>query len=190
LGLKNFFKRIVIEALTEVLEPRIRATVREIVREEIRQLEPYIRATVREEMRAAFEQEWEPRIRAIVHEEFERLEPKIRAIVREEMRVAFEQEWEPRIRMIVREEIRVAMETEWVPRLQMMWRDDINRLSDRFSSRFDAVQNRLDTLSDMIVAAVQLMTKAREELAEEVRSLRADVERIKAHIGLTGGERI
>jgi hypothetical protein len=175
LGLKNFFKRIVIEALTEVLEPRIRATVREIVREEIRQLEPYIRAIVREEMRAAFEQEWEPRIRAIV---------------REEMRVAFEQEWEPRIRMIVREEIRVAMETEWVPRLQMMWRDDINRLSDRFSSRFDAVQNRLDTLSDMIVAAVQLMTKAREELAEEVRSLRADVERIKAHIGLTGGERI
>jgi hypothetical protein len=155
LGLKNFFKRIVIEALTEVLEPRIRATVREIVREEIRQLEPYIRA-----------------------------------IVREEMRAAFEQEWEPRIRMIVREEIRVAMETEWVPRLQMMWRDDINRLSDRFSSRFDAVQNRLDTLSDMIVAAVQLMTKAREELAEEVRSLRADVERIKAHIGLTGGERI
>jgi uncharacterized protein (DUF342 family) len=106
------------------------------------------------------------------------------------MRAAFEQEWEPRIRMIVREEIRVAMETEWVPRLQMMWRDDINRLSDRFSSRFDAVQNRLDTLSDMIVAAVQLMTKAREELAEEVRSLRADVERIKAHIGLTGGERI
>ncbi|MCC6036605.1 MAG: hypothetical protein LM632_00145 [Armatimonadetes bacterium] len=155
MGLKNFFKRIVIEALTEVLEPRIRATVREIVREEIRQLEPYIRA-----------------------------------IVREEMRAAFEQEWEPRIRMIVREEIRVAMETEWVPRLQMMWRDDINRLSDRFSSRFDAVQNRLDTLSDMIVAAVQLMTKAREELAEEVRSLRADVERIKAHIGLTGGERI
>jgi hypothetical protein len=155
LGLKNFFKRIVIEALTEVLEPRIRATVREIVREEIRQLEPYIRA-----------------------------------IVREEMRAAFEQEWEPRIRMIVREEIRVAMETEWMPRLQMMWRDDINRLSDRFSSRFDAVQNRLDTLSDMIVAAVQLMTKAREELAEEVRSLRADVERIKAHIGLTGGERI
>lgn len=155
MGLKNFFKRIVIEALTEVLEPRIRATVREIVREEIRQLEPYIRA-----------------------------------IVREEMRAAFEQEWEPRIRMIVREEIRVAMETEWMPRLQMMWRDDINRLSDRFSSRFDAVQNRLDTLSDMIVAAVQLMTKAREELAEEVRSLRADVERIKAHIGLTGGERI
>lgn len=155
MGLKNFFKRIVIEALTEVLEPRIRATVREIVREEIRQLELYIRA-----------------------------------IVREEMRAAFEQEWEPRIRMIVREEIRVAMETEWMPRLQMMWRDDINRLSDRFSSRFDAVQNRLDTLSDMIVAAVQLMTKAREELAEEVRSLRADVERIKAHIGLTGGERI
>jgi len=186
--LKNFFKRIVVEALTEVLEPRIRAIVREIVREEIGQLEfrtivreemriafeqewePRIRATVREEMRVAFEQEWEPRIRATVHEEFERLEP--------------------RIRVIVREEIRVAMETEWVPRLQAMWRDDINRLSDRFSSRFDAVQNRLDTLSDMIVSAVQLMARAREELADEVRSLRADVERIKAHIGLTGGERI
>jgi len=133
--LKNFFKRIVVEALTEVLEPRIRT------------------------------------------------------IVREEMRAAFEQEWGKKIRAIVRDEIRVAMETEWVPRLQAMWRDDINRLSDRFSSRFDAIQNRLDILSDMIVSAVQLMARAREELAEEVRSLRADVERIKAHIGLTGGER-
>ncbi len=42
----------------------------------------------------------------------------------------------------------------------------------------------------MIVGAVQLMARAREELADEVCSLRADVERIKAHIGLTGGERI
>ena len=164
--LKNFFKPIVVEALTEVLEPRIRA----VVQQEFRQLEPYIRA--------------------IVRDEFERLEPRIRAIVREEMRVAFEQEWEPRIRAIVREEVRVAMETEWVPRLKTMWLEDINKLSDRFSSRFDAIQNRLDTLSDMIVSAVQLMARAREELVQEVRSLSADVERIKAHIGLTGGERI
>ncbi len=42
----------------------------------------------------------------------------------------------------------------------------------------------------MIVGAVQLMARAREELADEVCSLRADVERIKANIGLTGGERI
>ncbi len=42
----------------------------------------------------------------------------------------------------------------------------------------------------MIVGAVQLTAKAQEELADEARSLRADVERIKAHIDLTGGERI
>jgi phage baseplate assembly protein W len=56
--LKNFFKRIVVEAITEVLEPRIRA----IVQEEFVRLEP--------------------RIRAVVREEFENLEPRIRAIVR------------------------------------------------------------------------------------------------------------
>jgi phage baseplate assembly protein W len=64
--LKNFFKRIVVEAITEVLEPRIRA----IVQEEFVRLEP--------------------RIRAVVREEFENLEPRIRAIVRDEMRVAFD----------------------------------------------------------------------------------------------------
>jgi len=147
------------------LEPRIRA----IVREEFENLEPRIRAIVRDEMRVAFEQEWEPRIRAIV---------------RDEMRVAFEQEWEPRIRAIVREELRTAMEEEWVPRLQAMWREDINRMQDRFNIRFDSVQGRLDNLAEMMLHAT-VQVREMGELAELVRSLRSEVERIKAHIGLT-----
>ncbi|MFA0764221.1 MAG: hypothetical protein REDVDVYQ_002103, partial [Candidatus Fervidibacter sp.] len=38
--LKNFFKRIVVEAITEVLEPRMRV----VVQEEFVRLEPRIRA--------------------------------------------------------------------------------------------------------------------------------------------------
>jgi len=79
--LKNFFKRIVVEAITEVLEPHIRV----VVREEFENLEPRIRAIFRDEMRVAFEQEWEPRIRAIV---------------REELRTAMEEEWVPRLQAI------------------------------------------------------------------------------------------
>ncbi|MFA0759524.1 MAG: hypothetical protein PVTTEEND_000365 [Candidatus Fervidibacter sp.] len=158
--LKNFFKRIVVEAITEVLEPRMRA----VVRDEFEHLEP--------------------RIRAIVQEEFVRLEPRIRAIVREEMRIAFEQEWEPRIRAIVREELRTAMEEEWVPRLQAMWREDINRMQDRFNIRFDSVQGRLDNLAEMMLHAT-VQVREMSELTEVVRSLRSEVERIKAHIGLT-----
>jgi hypothetical protein len=158
--LKNFFKRIVVEAITEVLEPRIRA----IVQEEFVRLEP--------------------RIRAVVREEFENREPRIRAIVRDEMRVAFEQEWEPRIRAIVREELRTAMEEEWVPRLQAMWREDINRMQDRFNIRFDSVQGRLDNLAEMMLHAT-VQVREMSELTEVVRSLRSEVERIKAHIGLT-----
>jgi AcrR family transcriptional regulator len=176
--LKNFFKRIVVEAITEVLEPRIRVVVQE----------EFVRL--------------EPRIRAIVREEFENLEPRIRAIVRDEMRVAFEQEWEPgmgashsgnraeefvrleRIRAIVREELRTAMEEEWVPRLQATWREDINRMQDRFNTRFDSVQGRLDNLAEMMLHAT-VQVREMGELAELVRSLRSEVERIKAHIGLT-----
>ncbi len=158
--LKNFFKRIVVEAITEVLEPRMRA----VVRDEFEHLEPLIRA--------------------IVQEEFVRLEPRIRAIVREEMRIAFEQEWEPRIRAIVREELRTAMEEEWVPRLQAMWREDINRMQDRFNIRFDSVQGRLDNLAEMMLHAT-VQVREMSELTEVVRSLRSEVERIKAHIGLT-----
>jgi phage baseplate assembly protein W len=158
--LKNFFKRIVVEAITEVLEPRMRVVVQE----------EFVRL--------------EPRIRAVVREEFENLEPRIRAIVRDEMRVAFEQEWEPRIRAIVREELRAAMEEEWVPRLQAMWREDINRMQDRFNTRFDSVQGRLDNLAEMMLHAT-VQVREMSELTEVVRSLRSEVERIKAHIGLT-----
>ncbi len=143
--LKNFFKRIVVEAITEVLEPRMRVVVRE---------------------------------------EFENLEPRIRAIVRDEMRVAFEQEWEPRIRAIVREELRTAMEEEWAPRLQATWREDINRMQDLFNIRFDSVQGRLDNLAEMMLHAT-VQVREMSELTEVVRSLRLEVERIKAHIGLT-----
>jgi hypothetical protein len=173
--LKNFFKRIVVEAITEVLEPHIRV----VVREEFENLEPRIRAIVQEEFIRL-----EPRIRAIVREEFENLEPRIRAIVRDEMRVAFEQEWEPRIRAIVREELRTAMEEEWVPRLQATWREDINRMQDRFNTRFDSVQGRLDNLAEMMLHAT-VQVREMSELTEVVRSLRSEVERIKAHIGLT-----
>jgi hypothetical protein len=158
--LKNFFKRIVVEAITEVLEPHIRA----VVREEFENLEPRIRAIVRDEMRVAFEQEWEPRLRAIVQEEFVRLEPRIRAIVREELRT--------------------AMEEEWVPRLQATWREDINRMQDRFNIRFDSVQGRLDNLAEMMLHAT-VQVREMSELTEVVRLLRSEVERIKAHIGLT-----
>jgi phage baseplate assembly protein W len=158
--LKNFFKRIVVEAIMEALEPRMRVVVQE----------EFVRL--------------EPRIRAIVREEFENLEPRIRAIVRDEMRVAFEQEWEPRIRAIVREELRTAMEEEWVPRLQAMWREDINRMQDRFNICFDSVQGRLDNLAEMMLHAT-VQVREMSELTEVVRSLRSEVERIKAYIGLT-----
>ncbi|MFA0768361.1 MAG: hypothetical protein OXFUSZZB_001689 [Candidatus Fervidibacter sp.] len=164
--LKNFFKRIVVEAITEVLEPRMRVVVQE----------EFVRL--------------EPRIRAIVCEEFENLEPRIRAIVRDKMRVAFEQEvafekeWEPRIRAIVREELQTAMGEEWVPRLQAMWREDINRMQDRFNIRFDSVQGRLDNLAEMMLHAT-VQVREMSELTEVMRSLRSEVERIKAHIGLT-----
>jgi hypothetical protein len=138
--LKNFFKRIVVEAITEVLEPRMRV---------------------------------------VVQEEFVRLEPRIRAIVREEF-----ENLEPRIRAIVREELRTAMEEEWVPRLQATWREDINRMQDRFNTRFDSVQGRLDNLAEMMLHAT-VQVREMGELAELVRSLRSEVERIKAHIGLT-----
>jgi hypothetical protein len=138
--LKNFFKRIVVEAITEVLETRMRV---------------------------------------VVQEEFVRLEPRIRAIVREEF-----ENLEPRIRAIVREELRAAMEEEWVPRLQAMWREDINRMQDRFNTRFDSVQGRLDNLAEMMLHAT-VQVREMSELTEVVRSLRSEVERIKAHIGLT-----
>ena len=138
--LKNFFKRIVVEAVTEVLEPRLRT----IVQEEFVRLEP--------------------RLRVMLGEEFVRLEPLIRAIVREELRA--------------------AMEEEWVPRLQATWREDINRMQDRFNTRFDSVQGRLDNLAEMMLHAT-VQVREMGELAELVRSLRSEVERIKAHIGLT-----
>lgn len=138
--LKNFFKRIVVEAVTEVLEPRLRT----IVQEEFVRLEPHLRV--------------------MLGEEFVRLEPLIRAIVREELRA--------------------AMEEEWVPRLQATWREDINRMQDRFNTRFDSVQGRLDNLAEMMLHAT-VQVREMGELAELVRSLRSEVERIKAHIGLT-----
>jgi hypothetical protein len=119
-----------------------------------------------------------------VQEELKRFEQSSREFVQDEMRVAFEQEWEPRIRSIVREELRTAMEEEWVPRLQAMWREDINRMQDCFNIRFDSVQGRLDNLAEMMLHAT-VQVREMSELTEVVRSLRSEVERIKAHIGLT-----
>ncbi|MCX7966872.1 MAG: hypothetical protein N3B10_00110 [Armatimonadetes bacterium] len=149
------------------LQDLIKRAVVEVVTEV---LEPRIRTIVREETDIAFErkwQEWEPRIRAIVREEFVNLEPHIRAIVREE--------------------IRVAMEEEWMPKLKLMWREDIQRLEERFQARFDALQVRLDTISETVMRFTEFRMREWVELEKEVKEIRSDLERVKAHIGLTGG---
>ncbi len=167
----NFIKRIVTEVATEVLEPRLRAIVREEMHVAFeREWLPRIRALVREEMRVAFEQEWFPRIQALV---------------REEMRVAFEQEWFPRIQALVREEMRVAFEQEWFPRIQALVSEkvvtEVRGLENRMNQRFDAVDTRFDALMNMFA---QFMEARLREWSE----MRADVERLKARAGLTGGE--
>lgn len=180
--LQNLVKRAVTEAVTEVLEPKIRSIVRDEVEvtfeRKWQDWEPRIRSLVRDEMEVAFERKWQE------------WEPRIRNIVREEMEVAFErkwQEWEPRIRNIVREEVRAAMEEEWMPRLKLMWREDIQRLEERSQARFDALQVRLDTISETVMRFTEFRVREWADLAKEVKEIRSDLERVKAHIGLTGG---
>ncbi len=192
--LYDLVKRAVTEVLTEMFEPKVRAIVREEMERKWQEWEPRIRGIVREEMDVAFErkwQEWEPRIRGIVREEmdvaFERKwqewEPRIRGIVREEF-----VNLEPRIRAIVREEIRLAMEEEWMPKLKLMWREEIQRLEERSQARFDALQVRLDTISETVLRFVDFRMQEWAELAKEVREIRSDLERVKIHTGLVKGE--
>jgi len=173
--LHELVKRAVIEVVTEVLEPKIRA----IVQNEFNRLEPKIRAIVREEMDVAFERKWQE------------WEPRIRGIVREEMCSAMEEEWIPKLRSMWREDIRGEMqrlfEETWLPKLQLMWRSDIQRLEERSQARFDSLQVRLDTISETVIRFVEFRMREWTELEKEVKEIRTDLERVKAHIGLTGG---
>ncbi|MFN3422892.1 MAG: hypothetical protein ACK40X_14360, partial [Armatimonadota bacterium] len=144
-------------------------------------------------------QEWEPRIRSIVREEmevaFERKwqewEPRIRSIVREEMRMSMEEEWIPKLREMwradIREETQRLFEETWLPKLQLIWRSDIQRLEERFQARFDTLQVRLDTISETVIRFVDFRMREWADLEKDVKEIRSDLEKVKAHIGLTGG---
>ncbi len=175
----GFIKRAVIEVVTEILEPKVRTIVREEMERKWQEWEPRIREIVREEMDMAFEQkrqEWEP---------------KIRNIVREEMRTGMEEEWMPKLREMwradIREETQRLFEETWLPKLQLMWRSDIQRLEERFQARFDTLQVRLDTISETVIRFVDFRMREWADLEKDVKEIRSDLEKVKAHIGLTGG---
>ncbi len=86
----------------------------------------------------------------------------------------------------LRTEMRRHFEEDWLPRLQGMWREDIRRLQERTDARFDAMQGRLDTLTDIMLRRVDIQATELSTLAKEVYGLREDLERVKAHIGMKG----
>ncbi len=69
-------------------------------------------------------------------------------------------------------------EEVWLPKLQAMWREDL-------FAETRSIHNRIDALTTMIVQYTQLRTEEIREILSEVRSLRSEVERIKAHVGLS-----
>jgi hypothetical protein len=77
-----------------------------------------------------------------------------------------------------RTEMQRQFEEVWLPRLQAMWREDL-------FAETRSIHNRIDSLTTMIVQFTQLRAEEMKDLLSEVRSLRSEVERIKAHVGLT-----
>jgi hypothetical protein len=78
----------------------------------------------------------------------------------------------------LRAEMQRLFEEVWLPRLQAMWREDL-------FAETRSIHNRIDSLTTMIVQFTQLRAEEMKDLLSEVRSLRSEVERIKAHVGLT-----
>ncbi len=117
-----------------------------------------------------------------------KMEERLEVVMDRKMRQLFNEVWLPRLQAMWREDLRQAFEQDWLPRLQTMWREDLREVQDRFDLRFDSVQGRLDSISEMVLRRTEPMATELVGLVREVHSLREEVDRIKAHIGMTGGD--
>ncbi len=153
--LTNLLKNALAQAAVEVLMP---------------QLEVRIRAIVREEMQRMFEEVWLPRMQAMWREDMQRM---------------FGEVWLPQMQALWRADMERQFEETWLPRLRAAWREDL-------FAEVRSIHERLDSLSTMVMQFAQLraeevqaLSNLVRELAVEVRSLRSEIDRIKAHVGLS-----
>lgn len=156
--LTNLLKNALAQAATEVLLPQMEQRMREMWRKDIR-----------EEMQHQFEEVWLPRLREMWRKD-----------IRAEMQHQFEEVWLPqidtRIREIVRAEMKQQFEEVWLPQIRSMWKDDLMAETRSLHSRLDAIAT--------MVMQVGMRFEDLHDLKEEVRSIRSEVDRIKAHVGL------
>ncbi len=168
--LKNALAQAAVEVLMPQLEVRIRAIVREEVKREFEAWLPRLREMWREDMQRMFEEVWLPRMQAMWREDMQRM---------------FGEVWLPQMQALWRADMERQFEETWLPRLRAAWREDL-------FAEVRSIHERLDSLSTMVMQFAQLraeevqaLSNLVRELAVEVRSLRSEIDRIKAHVGLS-----